>query len=80
MRHGISILESSNIINNLNIKIMKKFNEMTDSELVWWFIHFLNGGNWEDPEDRALYEAACDEADTRSEETQKIIAHAHEVI
>ena len=53
---------------------------MTDDELIWWFIHFLNGGNWEDPEDRALYEVACDEADTRSEETQKIIAHAHEVI
>lgn len=56
---------------------MKTFSSMTDDELVWWFIHFLNGGNWEDA---ALYEAACDEADTRSEEVQKKIAYAHEVI
>lgn len=76
----MEVSSTDNIINNLNIKIMKTFSSMTDDELVWWFIHFLNGGNWEDPEDRALYEAACDEADTRSEEVQKKIAYAHEVI
>ena len=59
---------------------MKTFSSMTDDELVWWFIHFLNGGNWEDPEGQALYEAACDEVAKRGEDMKKKVAYIQEVI
>lgn len=59
---------------------MKTFSKMTDDELVWWFIYFLNGGDWDNPEDRAKYEQACDEVDKRSEEVQNKVAYAHQVI
>lgn len=56
---------------------MTTFSKMTDDELVWWFIYFLNGGDWDDKE---IYNAACDEVANRSEEVQNKVAYAHQVI
>lgn len=52
---------------------MEKFNEMTDQELIRWFIMALNGADFNDPEDCRLYDEACEESLTRSEEVQKQI-------
>lgn len=59
---------------------MFNFKEMTNSELVSWFIMFLNGGDWQDPEDQALYEAACDEVGKRDKSLQEDIAYLQSVI
>lgn len=56
------------------------FKEMTDQQLLRWFVMFLNGGDWGNPEDQALYEAACDEVDKRGESLQKDIAYLHSVL
>ncbi len=53
---------------------------MANSELVSWFIMFLNGVDWNDPEDCRDYEAACKEADKRGAEVQEEIAYLKEVI
>lgn len=59
---------------------MWQFSKMTNSELVSWFIMFLNGGNWNDPEDCKDYEEACKEAAKRGAEVQEEIAYLKEVI
>ncbi len=59
---------------------MKKFNEMTDQELVSWFIMALNGADFSDPEDCKLYAEARIESITRSKEVQEQIEYLIQVI
>lgn len=51
-------------------KFNEKFNEMTDQELIWWFVMALNGADFHDPEECKLYDEACAESLTRSKEVQ----------
>lgn len=56
------------------------FSKMTDSELVSWFIMALNGADFNNSEDCAMYDAACDESLKRSKEVQKEIVYLQQVI
>lgn len=56
------------------------FKEMTDQELIEWFIMFLNGGDWQNPEDQALYKEATDEVENRGEEMHERIAYLNSIL
>lgn len=59
---------------------MKKFNEMTNQELIRWFVMALNGADFRDPKERKLYDEACDESLTRSKEVQEQIEFIKRVL
>ena len=56
------------------------FSNFSDGELVSWFIMFLNGADYSDPESWEEWKAANAEVEKRSDEVKKEVAYLKEVI
>lgn len=59
---------------------MWNFKEMTNSELVSWYIMFLNGADYSDPESLTEWKAAEAEVATREESVKKDVEYLKSVI
>lgn len=56
------------------------FSNFSDSELVSWFIMFLNGADYSDPESLMEWKAANAEVEKRSGEVKQDVAYLNEVL
>lgn len=56
------------------------FSNFSDQELVSWFIMFLNGADYTDPESLIEWEAATAEAEKRSDKVKQDIAYLREAL
>lgn len=56
------------------------FSSFSDSELVSRFIMFLNGADYTNPEDIAVYESATAEVEKRSDEVKQEVAYLNDVL
>ena len=58
----------------------KTFKEFTNNELYWFYVHFLNGCDYNSQEDFEIYQAAEKELETRDRDVKAAINYLKDVI
>ena len=58
----------------------KPITEVSDDELIWWLIGFLNGADYNDPMERMEYDVFKAECSNRGEEFNKKVDYLISVI
>lgn len=56
------------------------FKNMSNQEFVSFYVMFLNGADWNNPEDISIYEAAEAELPNRNDSVKKDVAYLKEVL
>ena len=58
----------------------KTFKEFTNNELYWFYVHFLNGCDYNSQEGFEIYQAAEKELETRDRDVKAAINYLKDVI